>query len=251
MKLSIVFAAAVCALSMVTAGAGAAEIRVFSSNALKTVLGELGPQFERASGHTLVYTYNTAAALKTEIEKGAAFDVAFLSSPATDDLVKQGRLAAGTRADVARSGAGVAIRKGAARPDLSTTDAFKRALLNAKSITYVEQGATGLYLKGLFGRLGIAEELQSRTKFIPASISAAQAVANGDAEIGMTQISEILPYPGAELAGPLPPDIQLYTVFPAAVSSNARDPDAANALIRFVRSPAAGAVIRAKGLEPL
>ena len=158
------------ALALFTAGAvDAAEIKVLASNALKTALEELGPQFEKASEHKLSFTFNAAVPLKAEIEKGVAFDVAILSAPITDDLVKQGKLVAATRADIARSGAGLAVKRGAPKPDISTTEAFKRALLDAKSICYVEQGATGIYLKGLFERLGIAEQLKSKTKLLPPS----------------------------------------------------------------------------------
>jgi molybdate transport system substrate-binding protein len=231
------------------APAQAAEVRVFSSNALKTVLEELAPQFEKASGHKLIVTFKSAAALKADIEKGEAFDVAILTASALDDLLKQGKLAAATRTEIARSGAGVAVRKGAPKPDISTTDTFKRAMLNAKSITFVEQGATGIYLKTLFVRLGIADELKPKIKL--AATAAAAAVANGEAEIGMTQISEILPFAGAELVGPLPPEIQVYTNFPAAISASAKAAEPASALIKYLSTPEAGAVLKAKGLEPV
>jgi molybdate transport system substrate-binding protein len=239
------------ALALFTAGvANAAEIRVLSSNALKTVVEELGPQFEKATENKLNVTFGAAANLKTSIEKGEAFDLAILTSSALDDLVKQGKLVAATRADIARSSVGLAVKKGAAKPDISTTEAFKRALLDAKSIAYVEQGASGIYLKSLFERLGIAEQLKPKIKLLPASNPAANAVANGEAEIGMTQISEILPYVGAELVGPLPADIQLYTVFPAAVGAGAKEPAAAKALIKFLTAPAAFPVLKVKGLSP-
>jgi molybdate transport system substrate-binding protein len=230
--------------------ARAAEIRLLSSNAFKTALEELGPQFETATGHKLVITFGAAAELKASIETGAPFDLAILSSSATDDLIRQGKLVSATRTELARSGAGVAIRKGARKPDIATSEAFRRTLLEATSIAYVEQGASGIYLKGLFQRLGIAEELKAKTKLLPASNPAAQAIANGEAEIGITQISEILPYAGTELAGPLPPDVQLHTVFLVAVGASARQPEAARALIEFLTSPEAASVLTAKGLEP-
>ncbi len=233
------------------AAANAAEIKVLSSNALKTTLQELRPQFEKATEHKLVITFNAAAMLKAEIEKGAPFDVAILDAPAADDLIKQGKLVAATRTEIARSVAGVAVRKGAPKPDISTTDAFKRALINARSIAYVEQGGTGIYLKGLLERLGIAEQLRAKTKLLPPSNPAAFAVANGEAEIGMTQISEILPYAGAELVGPLPAEIGLHTVYPAAVATGAKEPEAAKALIKFLAGPAAAPVLKAKGLDPI
>ena len=230
--------------------AQAAEVKVFSSNAVKTVLEVLGPQFEKATGNKAAFTFGTAAELKVQIEKGAAFDAAILTVAGVDDLIKQGKIVAATRAELARSGAGVAIRKGAARPDISTTEAFKRTLLNAKSIGYVEQGATGIYLKNLFQRLGIADELKPKTKLLAASVGAGPAVAAGDVEISMTQISEILPYAGAELVGPLPPEIQVYTNFATGVSANSKEPNAAGAWVKFLTTPAAAAVIKAKGLEP-
>jgi molybdate transport system substrate-binding protein len=230
-------------------GAQAAEIRVLSSNAVKTVLEELAPRFEKATEHKLALTFGTAVGLKGDIEKGAAVDVAILTASAVDDLIKQGKLA-GSRTDLARSSAGMAVRKGAPKPDISTTEAFKRTLLNAQSIAYVEQGGTGIYLKGLLERLGIAEELKAKTKLLPSTNPAAHAVANGEAEIGMTQISEILPYAGAELVGPLPAEIQLYTVFSVGTGASAKEQDAAKTLIKFLTSPDAAPVFKAKGLDP-
>jgi len=248
MKMKSIVAA--LALAFASAwSAQAAEIRVFSSNALKTVLQELGPRFEKASEHKIAFTFGTAVGLKGEIEKGAAFDVAILTAGAVDDLIKQGKMA-GARTDVARSAAGMAVRKGAPKPDISTTEAFKRTLLAANSIAYVEQGGTGIYLKGLLERLGIAEQLKAKTKLLPSTNPAALAVANGEAEIGMTQISEILPYAGADLVGPLPAEIQLLTVFSLGVAPAPKDAGATAALIKFLTSPDAAPVFKAKGLDP-
>src|SRR5262249_35048202 len=153
------------------------------------------------------------------------------------------------RTELVRSGTGVAVRKGAPKPDISTTDAFKRALLNAKSITFVEQGASGVFLKTLFVRLGIADDLKPKIKLAPTA--AAQVVANGEAEIGMTQISEILPVAGADLVGPLPPELQVYINFPAAVSANAKATEPASAFIKYLTTPESSSVLKAKGLEPV
>jgi molybdate transport system substrate-binding protein len=238
------------AVLLLTLGARvqAADITVLASNGVKTVLQELAPRFETATGHTLVFRFATAAELKAQIEKGDAFDVAILTAAIIDDLIKQGKLAAATRADIARSGAGIAIRKGAHRPDIATADALKRTLISAKSIAYVGQGATAGIMTGIFERLGIAGEMAKKTRRL--SGSAAEAVASGDAELGFTQISEILPVAGAELAGPLPSELQVYTVFPAAVSATARHAAAARSLITFLTAPAAVPVIKAKGMEP-
>jgi molybdate transport system substrate-binding protein len=230
--------------------ADAAEIKVLVSNALKSSMEELAPQFEKATENKLAITFGAAAEIKTSIQKGAAFDVAILTQAVTDDLVKEGKLAAAGRADIARAGAGVAARKGAPKPDISTVEGFKHALLEAKSIAYVEAGATAPYIKSLFERLGIADQIKPKLKPQPTSNPAAQAVANGEAELGITQISEILPYAGAELVGPMPAEIQLYTVFPAAVAANTKEPESAKALIKFLTAPAAIAVLKAKGLSP-
>jgi len=241
--------AAIAVAMMVPSAAGAAEVKVLSSNAVKTVLEQLAPQFEKATETKIAFTFGTAAGLKAEIEKGAAFDVAILTAPGIDDLIKQGKVA-GSRTDMAGSGIGVAVRKGAPKPDISTTEAFKHALIGASSIGYVEQGASGIYLKGLIDRFGLTAGLRPKTKLLPASNPAAQAVANGEVEIGMTMISEILPYAGAELVGPLPPEIQSITMFSLGAAAAAKEPEAAKALIKFFTSPEAATVIKAKGLEP-
>ena len=242
MTMRYVKLAAAAAAFMLAASAQAAEIKVLSSNAVKTVLEELGPQFEKSSGHKIAFTWGTAAALKADIERGAAVDLAVLTDAGVDDLIKQGKLA--TRTALARSGIAVAIHKGAPKPDLSGADAFKKLLLSAKSIAYVESGASGIYLKGLFERLGLAEQIKGKLKSVKA---AGEAVANGEAEIGFTQVSEILPYAGAEVGGMLPPDIQSFTAFSLGVG---KDNKPADSLVKFLTTPAAAAVVKAKGLEP-
>jgi len=252
MKQATMTAAAVGFAVMLAANipASAAEIKVISSNALKTTLEQLAPTFEKTTEHKLAFTWGAAVPLKAEIEKGATFDLAVLTTAAVDDLIRQGKLVGATRAALADSGAGVAVRKGAPKPDISTVDAFKHALLNAKSVAYVEQGGTGIYLKALLQRLGIADALKDKIKLLPPENPAAHAIANGEAEIGMTQISEILPYTGAELVGPFPKEIQLTTSFAAAVGANAQQSEAAKALIKFLTAPSAAPVFRAKGLDP-
>ena len=251
MKILSIAAQAAAALVLTLAtSAQAAEIKVLSSNAVKSVLEELEPQFEKATHNKIVFTFDTAAALKGQIEKGAAFDLAILTDAGIDDLIKQGKITGATRTALARSGAGVAIKKGAPKPDISTTDAFKRTLLAAKSVGMVEQGATGIYLKGLFQRLGIADQLKPKLKMLEAKVGAGGAVSNGDVEIGMTQIPEILSFPGADLVGPLPAEIQIYTDFAAGVSANAKEQAGAAAFLKFLTTPAAVAVTKAKGLTP-
>jgi molybdate transport system substrate-binding protein len=230
--------------------AGAAEIKVICSNALKTTLAQLAPAFEKATEHKLVITWGATIPLKAGIEQGATFDVTLLTTDAIDELIGKGRLAGTSRTALANSGAGVAVRKGAPKPDISTVAAFKTALLDAQSVAYVEQGGTGVYLKDLLQRLGIADAVNAKVRLLPPENPAAKAVANGEAEIGMTQISEILPYASAELVGPFPTEIQLTTRFGGAVAANAAQPEAAAALLRFLRSPEAATVFKAKGLDP-
>ena len=247
MNLNAVKAAAL-ALAIMSApvAAEAAEVTLLISNALKTVMEELAPQFEQATGHKLAITYGSTNPLKARIEKGEAFDLTILGDAAIDDLVKQGKLVAATRAVVARSGLGVAIRKGATRPDISTTEAFKRTLLDAKSIAYLVDGLTGTYLKVLLQRLGITDSMQAKYT----NARGAEAVARGEVELGVTQMSEILHQTGAELAGPLPPEVQNYTNFSSAVGARARQDAAARALLRYFASPAAARLMKANGLEP-
>jgi molybdate transport system substrate-binding protein len=239
---------AVLGLPLPTTAAHAADIKLLGGNALNAVMEELGPQFEKTSGNKLVTTLGTSAQLKARIEGGEAFDVVLLTKAALDELAAAGKVADVPRIAIARAGIGVAIRKGAAKPDLSTTDAFKQAMLNAKSIGFVDQTPTAAALKAIFVKLGIADAIKAKIK--PLNIQAAVAVTNGDVEIAMTQISEILPYPGVELAGPLPPDIQTYTTFSGGISAAAKNAEAASALLKFLTSPDAKAVIKAKGMEP-
>ena len=169
-----------------------------------------------------------------------------LGDEAINDLIKQGKLVASTRAVVARSSLGIAIRQGAVKPDVATTDAFKRTLVNAKSIGYLDDGLTGTYLKVLFQRLGIADNIKAKHH----SVRGAEAVAGGEVELGITQISEILYQKGTELAGPLPPEIQNYTNFSAAISASAKRPGPAQELIKYFASADAVRVMKANGLEP-
>jgi molybdate transport system substrate-binding protein len=248
---AIAIATGLLVIAFVGAGtAHAAEIKMLVSNAMKTTMEELAPQFEKASEHKLAITFGAASELKIEIEKGAVFDVAILTPAVIDALVKEGKLSAAGGTEIARAGFGIAARMGAPRPDIGTVEAFRRALLDAKSIAYVEAGAGSPYFKGLLERLGIADQIKPKLKPQPTSNPAAKAVANGEAEIGITAISEILPYAGAEVVGPLPPEIQFYSISAAAVAATTKEPEAAKALITFLTAPSAIAVLKAKGLTP-
>jgi molybdate transport system substrate-binding protein len=227
----------------------AAEVKVLCASAMRSVMKELGPRFEGTTGHKLVIQFDVVGALKRQIDAGEGFDVAILTTPLINDAVKEGKIAAGTRADVARSGLGVIVRTGAPKPDISSAEAFKRALLNAKSISYAKEGATAVYLASLFERLGIAEQMKAKTKFPPAG-RGVQFVADGETELMFMAISTFEPVPGAELLGPFPPELQSYVGYSAGVGITAKEAEAGKALINFLKAPAAVPVLKAKGMEP-
>ena len=251
MKKCPIVLASVGALSLLlVTSVGAAEVRLICSNALQSVMVELGPQFEKATGHQLVITYGSTGPLKAQIEKGAAFDLTILGPAAIDDLTKQGKLAAATRVEVARSGMGVAIRKGASKPDLGSTEAFKRALLQAKSIAF-SSSISGVYLSTeLFQKLGIADQVLPKSKRIEVGRVGA-AVARGEAEIGFQQKSELVTVPGIEYVGPLPEPVQRTTVFAAGIVQDAKNAAGAKRLIEFLAGPSARPAILRSGLDPV
>ncbi len=228
----------------------AAEVKVLILPAMSTVMKQLGSQFESITGHKLLPQVGLASQLKVPLDAGD-FDVAIFSTTTIDNLLKQGKIFADTRAEIARVGIGVAVKKGAPKPDISSAEAFKSALLNAKSISYTKDSFTGQYLPSLMQRLGIAEEMKPKTKLLRGGGQNPRAVAAGEVELGISVISDILPVAGVELLGPLPSELQQYVIFAVSVGTTAKDPQAARALVNFVNSPLAIPVIKAQGMEPL
>ena len=233
--------------------AHAAEIRVLTSGGFRSAYLSLVPEFERTTGHKVVTTAggsmgSAPTTVPNRLKRGEVYDVVILAADTLDELIKQGYVLAGSRVDLARSIIGVAVRAGAPRPDISSTDAFTRALVEAKSIAY-SSSASGVYLIGLFQRLGIADKLKPISRQVTGEPVGA-VVARGEAEIGFQQVSELLPVKGIDYVGPLPAEIQEVTVFAAGIPSSATEPDAARALIKFLSSPAAAPVIRKTGMEP-
>ena len=226
-----------------------AELRIFGSRVTKMIVEDVGPQFERTSGHRLVVLTDVAAVMKRRIEQGEAFDLAVLVNFQTDDLIKKGKLIADSRADLMKAGIGVAVRRGAPMPDIATVDAFKATLLKAKSITYLKEGASTIYLDGLFKRLGIAEQLAEKT-VKPDTESVSEKVAAGEVELGLIVIPNILSVPAAQLVGPIPEEVQSYIVFTAGVAANSANQQATRDLVAFLKSPAAISAIKAKGMIP-
>jgi molybdate transport system substrate-binding protein len=224
-------------------------VRVLVSNGLKAAMEQLQPRCERAIGHPLVLQFNSTAALKKKIAAGEEFDVAMITVEAIDDLAKQAKVVGGTRASLGRSRLGIGIRAGAAKPDIHTPEALKRALLAARSITFPEDGASRPNIEQMFARLGIAAALQSRIMLVQGSGPATQSVADGRAEMVITLFSEIVPVHGVEILGALPGEFQYDVRFEGAVSATAKNPEAAKALIAFLTGPEAGAVFKASGLD--
>jgi molybdate transport system substrate-binding protein len=229
--------------------ANAAEIKVWTARAIATVLAEIGPQFERTTGHHLNVYSGLPADFLSRANAGEPFDILITGSSPVDEWIKDGKIIAETRTDIVRSGIGVEVRAGAGKPDISSVEAFKRALLDAKSIAYLRVGS-GIYVAGLVERLGIAEVIKSKVTR-PESDIVSELVAKGEVELGMVVITQILTTPGVELVGPLPPEIQSYVMFTAGVSANSRVPDAARQLIKFLTGPTAIPVIKAQGMEPI
>jgi molybdate transport system substrate-binding protein len=220
-----------------------------SSNAFRQAYLELVPEFEKASGHKVVTSFVGGADLMKRMKAGENTDLVILPGNSVDELIKLGKVVPGSRVDLAKSGVGVAVRAGAPKPDISSGDALKRALLAAKSIGY-SSGPSGAYLAGLFQRMGIADELKPKIKQAPPGVAVGDLIARGEVEIGFQQVSELLSIKGIDFLGPLPPDTQHITVFSAGLHVSAKEPGAAKALVRFLTSPASEPVIRKRGMEP-
>jgi molybdate transport system substrate-binding protein len=247
MKLLSTLCAAL-ALAILAANPGfSAELKIFGSRVTKMLVDDIGPQFEKATGNKLVVITDVAAVMKRRIAAGEAFDLAVLVNFQTDDLIKSGKLIADTRADLMKAGIGVAVRRGAPNPNIGTVEAFKQTLLAAKSITYLKEGASTIYLDRLFARLGIADALRDKT-VKPPTESVSELVAAGNVELGIIVIPNILSVPGAQLVGPIPQEVQSYIVFTAAVAANSPNQQAARDLIAFLKSPVGVQSIKTKGM---
>lgn len=244
------FATLAAGLMMVhTQGLWAAEIKVLSIP-LRGPLEEIRSEFERATGHKLLIKYGPSAELRRQIDAGEEFDVIITLPGQIDDLIKQGKVGAGTRVDVARAGLGVAVKRGAPKPDIASADAFKRTLLNANSIAYAAQGPSGIHLIGLIERLGIATETKPKLKPMGAGSLVVAPVAKGEVEIGVVSIPFVHAEPGVELVGPLPLELQHYVVNSSGIGTAAKDVNAAKAFITFFSNPGPVQALKANGLEP-
>jgi molybdate transport system substrate-binding protein len=235
-----------------SATAIAAEIKVLTAGAFKPVVLALVPDFEKQSGHKVVVDNDTAGALKKRIEGGEAFDVAVITPAVVDDLAARGKIIGGSKVNLATVGVGVVVKEGAPKPDVSTVEAFKKMLLTAKSVAYIDPasgGSSGIYIDKLLERLGIADQVRAKAKLKKGG-HVADLIVSGEAEVGLHQISEIVPVKGASLIGPLPKEIQNTTTYAAGLSTTTKNKDAAQALIKTLSGPAAAAVLKSKGMDP-
>jgi molybdate transport system substrate-binding protein len=249
------FGLAVAGILLAGDPAWGAEIRVLVSGAFTAPYLQIVPEFERMTGNKLVTSSglvsveNVPGSIPDRLQRGESVDIVILSGDALDQLIQQGKVIPGSRVDLVRSSIGVAVRAGAPKPDIHSVDALKRTLLNAKSIAY-SSSVSGVYVSTeLFRRLGIADQARGKSKRIEGMVGT--AVARGDTEIGIQQISELLAAPGIDYLGPLPSEIQRVTVFSAGIAVGSKEPDAARSLIRFLASPAAVPAIMQSGLEPV
>jgi molybdate transport system substrate-binding protein len=238
-------------VSFTVQSAGAAEIKVLTTGAFKQVVVALVPEFERATGHKVVVDNGTVGQLQKRVDAGESFDVLVLSPKGIEDYVTGGKIAPGSSARLAKVGVGVMVKAGAPVPDIGSVEAFKQALLKASSVAYIDPasgGSSGIYVSSLLDKLGISGEVKPKAKLKQGG-HVADLISNGEAELGIHQISEIVSEKGVSFVGPLPAELQNYTTYSAGVSAGSKQAEAAKAFIKVLTSPSAAAVLRSKGME--
>src|SRR5712691_11901127 len=227
----------------------AAEIKVLSTQATEEAYRELVPQFEKASGHKVTTVFTGTLDANKRLAAGESYDLLIMSGPSIDQHIKGGKVAAGNRVDIAKSGVGVGVKAGAPKPDISTVEALKKTVLAAKSIGY-STGPSGIYVIDLFQRMGIADEIKGKLKQTPTGVFVGSIIASGEAEIGFQQVSELSHFAGVDYVGPLPAEVQQFTIFSSGIMAGTKEADAAKALVNFITAPAAAAVFKRIGMEP-
>lgn len=227
----------------------AAEIKVASTQATEEAYKELVAQFEKATGHKVTTYFSGTVNVSKKLADGEQYDLIIMSQPAIEEQIKLGKVAAGSRVDFASSGTGLAVKKGAPKPDIGTVDALKKTLLAAKSIGY-STGPSGVYVVSMFDKLGIGNEVKPKLKQTPSGVFVGTLIASGETEIGFQQISELVHFAGIDYVGPLPADVQRTTMFSTGIHTQAKEAEAAKALVKFLTAPAAAPVIKKHGLEP-
>jgi molybdate transport system substrate-binding protein len=239
----------IAAAVLMSASVYAAEIKVASTQATEEAYKELVAQFEKTSGHKVTTFYSGTLNVQKRIADGEPYDLIIMAGPAIDDQIKLGKAVAGSRVDFAQSGTGMAVRKSAPKPDISSVDAFRKAMLATKSIGY-STGPSGVYMLSVFEKMDIADQLKPKLKQTPSGVFVGTLIATGETEIGFQQISELVHFDGIDYVGPLPGDLQRMTMFSTGIHANAQQAEAARALVTFITAPGAAAVIRKHGLEP-
>ena len=240
------------ALCLPLTSSSAADVKVLTAGAFKQVVLALVPDFEKQTGNKVIVDNDPAGGLQKRIESGEAFDVAIITPTIVDGLAASGKIVPNSRVNLATVSIGVVVKEGAPKPDIGTVEAFKNALLAAKSVAYIDPasgGSSGIYVDKLLERLGIADQVRPKAKLKKGGY-VADLIVSGEAELGVHQISEIVPVKGAVLVGPLPKEIQNTTTYTAGLSAAAQNKDAAQALIKTFSGPAAASVFKAKGMEP-
>ena len=246
MKRSIVAAAAAVILPSMTF---AAELKVLSTQATEDTYRELVPQFEKATGHKVATIFTGTLDAQKRLAAGENYDMIIMAAPAIDAQIKAGKVVSGSRVDLAKSGVGLAVPKGAPKPDISTTEALKKTLLAAKSIGY-STGPSGVYMISLFEKLGLMDQVKPKLKQTPTGVFVGTIIANREVEVGFQQVSEVGNFPGVDYVGPLPADVQQMTVFSSGIVVDAKEVEPARALVKFLTTPEAGAAFRKRGMEP-
>jgi molybdate transport system substrate-binding protein len=227
----------------------AADVKVMAANAVKEPFLELVASFEKSSGHRVTAVWSGTAGVTKRISGGEVVDVVIVGAANIDQLIQEGKLVAGSRVDFAKSGVGIAVREGLPKPDISSAEAVKKAVLEAKSVAY-SSGPSGLYIAELFKRMGIAEQVKNKLKLPPSNVLVGEVLARGEADLGFQQVSDLLHVKGIVYVGPLPAEIQNITVYAAGLHTAAPESEAAKALVKFLTAPEARPVITKAGMDP-
>jgi molybdate transport system substrate-binding protein len=241
--------AATASLLLLSGFAHSAEIKVLSTQATEQAYKELVPQFEKVTGHKVTSVFTGTLDADKRLAAGESYDMLIMSSGSIDGHIKDGKVAAGSRVDLAKSGVAVGVKKGSPKPDISSVEALKKTILAAKSIGY-STGPSGVYIVSLFEKLGVADAVKPKLKQTPTGVFVGSIVASGEVEIGFQQVSELSNFPGVDYVGPLPEAVQRHTVFASGIIAGAKEPDAAKALVKFLTAPAAAQAFKKQGMEP-
>jgi molybdate transport system substrate-binding protein len=256
-RISLRIAPAILALGAITfsflalrTSAQKTELHVMISDGMKTVVEELTPQIEQSTGRKLAAQFNSSKNLRDKIQAGESFDAAILTSDVLDDLIKQGKIATAGRTEISRTGLGVGVRTGSAKPDIGTPEALKRTLLSAKSVSFNPTGASATHTYDMFARMGITDAMKPKLMLDAEAGRPQMNVAGGKTELVISLIPEIRFFPGVDLVGPVPSEFQSYINFAGGIATNSQDADGAKALMKFISGPAVVPVLKAKGMEP-